>query len=67
MPITLVAESLKQENSQFKAHVGCLNITVIYLLACECLEKCIVLNTYKEEAIKLDNLIPDTHMVQREN
>lgn len=46
MPITLVAESLKQENSQFKAHVGCLNITVIYLLACECLDKCIVLNTY---------------------
>lgn len=29
MPIILVAESLKQENSKFKAHVGYLNTTVI--------------------------------------
>lgn len=52
MSITLVAERLKQENSKFKAHVGCLNTTFICicvyqcLLACECLDKCIVLNAY---------------------
>lgn len=76
MPIILPAERLKQ-NSKFKACMAAstqqshMNIYIAkHPCLCTqlkwCLEKCTALNAYTKTATKLDHLIPETHMAERE-